>query len=348
MEKHLRVVYSIPQHREYMRSGYSSEPLLAEAAAQILYEAKVDIPAAVAGFVTNGLVSKGESGELAMRTLLQSAYDRAIRKEYPPNDQAGAWNAPIGEYSRGVKLTTFLLELFAVDVLGVKGDSTNVSLDAAFHNSYVRFTHFGVFDIGAIKSGTACAAFARGMAMQVSHNQPMIDCVIPVLMQDTQLHENNISAILIQCKNRVDKPTVSIRVAGAPAGIKSPKTDDRLFDFFRRENDFKSYIVVVMHLGVSGNLDTGVDKGGVGSRQAGPAETRYLIVASGMTSFKEVSARPEDRAVWDAILTIGSLESEHPRQNTDAMQVLYSYKMPWSSMNDEKKGRINYGWLGGA
>ena len=27
---HMRYAYSVPQHREYLRSGYSSEPLLAE------------------------------------------------------------------------------------------------------------------------------------------------------------------------------------------------------------------------------------------------------------------------------------------------------------------------------
>lgn len=27
---HFRIAYSVPVHREYLRSGYSSEPLLAE------------------------------------------------------------------------------------------------------------------------------------------------------------------------------------------------------------------------------------------------------------------------------------------------------------------------------
>ena len=37
VESHMRVAYSIPDHREYLRSGYPSEPLLAEAAAQQLW-----------------------------------------------------------------------------------------------------------------------------------------------------------------------------------------------------------------------------------------------------------------------------------------------------------------------
>ncbi len=37
VESHMRIAYSIPNHREYLRSGYPSEPLLAEAAAQQLW-----------------------------------------------------------------------------------------------------------------------------------------------------------------------------------------------------------------------------------------------------------------------------------------------------------------------
>src|SRR5258708_30992891 len=33
VESHMRIAYSIPNHREHLRSGYPSEPLLAQAAA---------------------------------------------------------------------------------------------------------------------------------------------------------------------------------------------------------------------------------------------------------------------------------------------------------------------------
>ena len=36
--RHARLVYAIPSHRGYMRTGYSSEPLLAEAAHQLVDE----------------------------------------------------------------------------------------------------------------------------------------------------------------------------------------------------------------------------------------------------------------------------------------------------------------------
>jgi len=38
VESHMRIAYSIPNDREYLRSGYPSEPLLAEAAARQLWK----------------------------------------------------------------------------------------------------------------------------------------------------------------------------------------------------------------------------------------------------------------------------------------------------------------------
>ena len=38
VERNMRIAYSVPQHCQYMRSGYSSEPILAEAAANLMRE----------------------------------------------------------------------------------------------------------------------------------------------------------------------------------------------------------------------------------------------------------------------------------------------------------------------
>ena len=35
---HMRIVFSVPEHREYLLSGYPSEPLLAEAAARQMHQ----------------------------------------------------------------------------------------------------------------------------------------------------------------------------------------------------------------------------------------------------------------------------------------------------------------------
>src|SRR5258706_10401981 len=68
VESHMRIAYSIPNHREYMRSGYPSEPLLAEAAAQQLwtwkYQNKFTIVDMLTDMLETGLLNRGELREL--------------------------------------------------------------------------------------------------------------------------------------------------------------------------------------------------------------------------------------------------------------------------------------------
>jgi hypothetical protein len=79
VEGHMRIAYSVPKHREYLRSGAPSEPILAEAAARVM-ESIGSIPNALLKMVQDGLISKGERGELVARLLLILAHDRAARK----------------------------------------------------------------------------------------------------------------------------------------------------------------------------------------------------------------------------------------------------------------------------
>ncbi len=85
VESHMWAAYSIPDHREYLRSGYPSEPLLAEAAAQQLWTCMTQNPFMVAETLTNiletGLLDRGGLGELTGRQLLLDAYHRAVELE---------------------------------------------------------------------------------------------------------------------------------------------------------------------------------------------------------------------------------------------------------------------------
>ena len=65
---HMRICYSVPQSREYMYSGYPSEPILAEAAAQQMYSFRKHDPRAILNILRDdmesGLLDTGECGEL--------------------------------------------------------------------------------------------------------------------------------------------------------------------------------------------------------------------------------------------------------------------------------------------
>ncbi|KAG6850384.1 hypothetical protein H0H93_013939 [Arthromyces matolae] len=100
----MRTVYSVPQHREYLRGGYPSEPFLSEAAAReiLAYMKKTasfgdgnpvptekvvqtynsTIPRVINHWLNRGLIEKGQRGELVARILLTLAHDAAILRTY--------------------------------------------------------------------------------------------------------------------------------------------------------------------------------------------------------------------------------------------------------------------------
>lgn len=89
----MRLAYSVPTSREYMRSGYSSEPILAEAAAILIQRknkysgASWDIDA-IHQSMQDGLLDKGKMVELLGRLLLTRAYMRVAAKAQPHSAKA--------------------------------------------------------------------------------------------------------------------------------------------------------------------------------------------------------------------------------------------------------------------
>jgi hypothetical protein len=79
---YMRVAYSVPLHREYMRSGSSSEPILAEAAAQLMNATGVGVIRAFSETMNDDLIRKGDRGEEVARLLLTLAHDLAVKAAY--------------------------------------------------------------------------------------------------------------------------------------------------------------------------------------------------------------------------------------------------------------------------
>jgi hypothetical protein len=67
---HMRIVYSVPHHREYMRSGNPSEPILAEVAAKLHANWGLEESLHYLVRIVGPLVGKKERGKLAARFLL--------------------------------------------------------------------------------------------------------------------------------------------------------------------------------------------------------------------------------------------------------------------------------------
>jgi len=123
VESHMRFAYSIPDHREYLRSGYPSEPLLAEAAAQQLSTWRAQNPFIVVETLTNiletGLLDRGELGELTGRQLLLDAYHRAVELEQGDRPEKTPPN-----FSAGCRLITFIKMLYSDECADMVLNST--------------------------------------------------------------------------------------------------------------------------------------------------------------------------------------------------------------------------------
>src|SRR3984957_3716575 len=208
---HMAIVYSVPQKREYLRCGYPSEPILAEAAARQMAEFRKQDPNAVLSIlqlnVVFGLLDVGELGELVARELIVSAYDRAIERE-----QA---HLPSHNYSAGVSVVTFIQELFAPElaeeILNCKPDNVKsaVPLGDAFKDATVRFTHWGkMMDNTGTTTNAMWVAFVRAMAIICRSGNGAVDVIFLILLWDTKLREEVMSGLLIQIKRRAQAGTV--------------------------------------------------------------------------------------------------------------------------------------------
>ncbi|KAH7334529.1 hypothetical protein B0J17DRAFT_770850 [Rhizoctonia solani] len=150
VESHMRVVYAIPQHREFMRTGSSSEPVLAEAAAQYLKDRAnggiaLSGPRILSENCQKGFIARGERGELCGRLLMTAAHDLALHH------------------------VTILEATPATDDTGEK-------LQDAFKEAYVSFSHFvQAGDSAMLGAKSLRTALFRGMAIQAKDNQVSID-----------------------------------------------------------------------------------------------------------------------------------------------------------------------------
>ncbi len=148
---HMRTIYSIPYSREYIHSGYSSEPILAEAAARQLHswrELEMQEPApalepAVAILRDNlkhDLLARGEIGEAVGRLLLTLAHDHAVEED--------TLKKAVLHFSSPIPVADFFKALFPEEIAERVLDSVpdnqvnGKTLRDAFKNAVLNFTHF--------------------------------------------------------------------------------------------------------------------------------------------------------------------------------------------------------------
>ncbi|KAG6835607.1 hypothetical protein H0H93_016564 [Arthromyces matolae] len=262
----MRTVYSVPQHCQYLRGGYPSEPFVAEAAAQLLYRKlftafdqygflsesqkkdveetyKRDIPRHLALWVGLGLISRGIHGELVARLLLTTAHDIAILKKV----KLGKPHIDRPSFSQMVPVEDFLAALVGEDyhqaIFSMGPTNTNGQmLKEAFEHGYVHFTQFvKAGDAMLVTDEGAYLMFCRGAAIQYHDNlSGRVDVIIPVWIKSPN-HD---------CPGRWSM--TFIRVLVKNRGQKQIISDDEDFKFFTPfPDDKRPSIIITMELGVA-------------------------------------------------------------------------------------------------
>ena len=252
VEGNMRIAYTVPQHRYYMQSGYSSEPILAEAAANVMQQLRREttinpndmIAKTLIQHVDSGVIGKGDVGELVGRLLLILAFDLA---QEASQSNTPRWSKPVGV----IKFMESLVgeNNYAKHIKRCTPDNRakpGVAFEDYFKNSVVRFTHFVRAADATVMVGDARSAFLRGFAIQCHPFQESFDVAVPVLIDPTKpITEDNMTWILISLKNkkkglRIEKTTIDADKLGCfpqPDSMDDPETR-------------RSYISLIMELGI--------------------------------------------------------------------------------------------------
>ncbi|KAF8223537.1 hypothetical protein L208DRAFT_536034 [Tricholoma matsutake] len=129
-----------------------------------------------------------------------------------------------------------------------------ISFREAFKDALICFTHFGkMADDTGTTSTAAWVAFIRHMAIMCRNGERSVDCILPVLLWNTQLCEHAMTGVLIQFKRR--------KRSGAIAKYSIDQAD---FNFFPKAlekcghgsipTSYRPYVSLIMELGVQVKL----------------------------------------------------------------------------------------------
>jgi hypothetical protein len=221
VESYMRVAFAVPEHREFLRSGAPSEPLLAEGAAQLFprFGMKTCAPDLLSNAFQQGLLAKGERGEMIARLLWTLAHDEVIFKSRTPPNSLLKFSKPISvlDWLKSLLRPTWHERVLSATPIA---DPSGPPLEAAFKNTYINFTHFArAGDLGVISPDFLYGGLVRHMAFQCADNQRSTDLVAPMLHgRNASIVPENTTPLYGQVKNRTKRSDVLVEphIAGKP------------------------------------------------------------------------------------------------------------------------------------
>ncbi|KAJ7211208.1 hypothetical protein GGX14DRAFT_623845 [Mycena pura] len=322
VHNHLRTVFSIPEHREYMRTGVPSEPIIAEAAAVIMHQTPIRMTEILQKLLHSNLIGNGERGELVARALLIMAIDAAIHKQGLPIDLGPLYAQGKTAFHKAVSVKAFIEALFAqkhhramMESLpeNVNPDNKPSTFEKAFKNGYHPF-HWN--------NTMAFLAFIRGAAVQFPRNHWTFDMgvLVAILPEGKDLKSCPLSATgklqSASCWMHTDNPGLwETKAPPVPDHDSTPVATFLVeFGIFRPkpvEGDPSA--------ASTSNLPTEIKPNAPLMRTSPQlstnkdAHSRYAFIITGCTAEVYSVIKEAEKDIYRAILSAGGLATETPR-----------------------------------
>lgn len=228
---HMRMAYSIPNDREYIRSGYSSEPILAVASASLMRqwddEQMRPNPAVriLSEHLDEDLLARSKIGDIVGRLLLTTDTRESYRDQF--SRPRCAQLVPVNNFIRSLfpeNVAEMILESVPDNLpptprpaevrandIEAEHAAQPVTFAEAFKDAVINFTHFAEFaDRSTIDQHTALGCFVRGMALICENNGLVADAFIPVCMDPSKpLVPTNMSGFIVQFKLLAEAGTLA-------------------------------------------------------------------------------------------------------------------------------------------
>jgi hypothetical protein len=230
VRRNFRMLYSVHDNRETTLTGSSSEPLVAEAAAELMHlnvkvNGKVvpylDVWALLVEFVETGLLPQGDIGELLGRVLSIFAMDLAI--DNTPTKRELKYQTPVtvAEYYKALltdEAWNVLKDSVPINRSDLSKESAEKTFEAAFADAHFHFSHYAkANDETPLQDRYGWALWLRGCAILCQLNQMRSDRALPIFFSTptNKVSPSSMSVALDQDKTgqKEDPATVAVQSA---------------------------------------------------------------------------------------------------------------------------------------
>jgi len=198
VERHMRLCLAATTGFERLITLAGSEPLLAEAASQIMRGSGVNPVRHLANHSDLHCVDRGRRGELVAALIIMQARDAAVAAEFSRHRRR--W-VSVSDFMQALLPEEPYIKLQASLPTSWRAGEDRVFADT-FQDYAMWFNHVIRIEKDRLINAEYLWSFiTRGAMILCTHNQNGVDIVIPLCLKTGKLSRKTVSAILIQVKN---------------------------------------------------------------------------------------------------------------------------------------------------